>query len=80
MKIKYIHFEDIGFVLFEEQIDHSRLASLIKDTVISAGFVNLPNEDTYGNKASCYGESVSLNIKSKEADTTRLQRVLNPYT
>jgi hypothetical protein len=79
-KLKYINFENLGIIIFEEHVEHAILASKMGDKPISAGFVSLPDKDECGNKASCYGESVSLNIKSRPLeDTNLLQRRLNPY-
>ena len=77
--MKYIRFEEMGIVIFESHIPHDVMARRFQEQPISAGFVFLPNNDECGNKATCYGESVSLNLKSTEADTKRLQRLINPY-
>jgi len=78
-KVKYINFEHIGLVMFEGTIDHSSMAKNIGFKVLSAGFVNLPFEDSLGNKPTCFGKSVSLNVESSPKDTEILQRLLNPY-
>jgi hypothetical protein len=43
-KVKYINFENLGMVIFENQINHAEMASRLNDTPISAGFVSLPNK------------------------------------
>ena len=78
-RMKYINFEHIGLVIFEDAVQHSTMRQLVGHKPLSAGFCSLPHEDECGNKACCYGESVSLNLKSKEADTKLLQRRLDPY-
>lgn len=78
-KMKYIRFEEMGIVIFESHIPHDVMARRLQEKPISAGFVNFPESDKYGTKATCYDESVSLNLKSTEADTNRLQRLINPY-
>lgn len=67
--MKYINHEQLGIVLFSPIIKHSEMARYIAATcggkIKSAGFV-----DVYGN---CYGESVGLNLRSKEEDTGLLK-------
>jgi len=77
---KYIRFEDIGFVIFEKHVPHSTIKQLLNEKPLSAGFCDLPEEDSCGTKASCFGESVSLNLKAAEKDTELLQRKLNPFS
>ncbi|MCI4435662.1 MAG: hypothetical protein JHC33_02455 [Ignisphaera sp.] len=79
-KFKYINFENLGMVIFENQINHAEMASWLNDTPISAGFVSLPNKDENGNIAHCYGESISLRLESRKEDTELLQRSFNPYS
>ncbi len=76
-RLKYIHFENLGIIIFPEAIEHYKMASWLKDEPISAGFVFIPEKDDCGNIAHCYGESVSLNLKSKDIDTKLLKRMLS---
>ena len=55
------------------------MAQMIGHKPISAGFVSLPDKDECGNKASCYGDSTSLNLKAIDKDTNILRHRLNPY-
>lgn len=60
---KYVRLKEYdSFIFFPEVIEHSRFKYL---NPISAGFCYL-NED---NVVKCFGESVSLNLGSKEDDT-----------
>lgn len=65
MKIKYITF-DTGYteaiIVFPFILMHRDIQ--VPGTVLGAGFIELDN-----NKWICYGESVSLNVKSRVEDT-----------
>lgn len=78
-RLKYVNFEHVGIVIFEEHVDHGEMAQRIGAKPVSAGFVSLPLVDSDGNEAACFGESVSLGLASMEADTALLRRRLNPY-
>lgn len=78
-KLKYINFEHIGLVIFEEFVQHATMKQLVGHKAISAGFVSFPHKDEGGTEAHCYGESVSLKLKATDEDTKTLQRRLNPY-
>ena len=56
---------------------HAHMAQLLGGPISSAGFVRFPDKD--GNPLLCYGEAVSLNVKSDEKDTEYLSRRLNKY-
>lgn len=77
-ELKYIRFEDIGFVIFEPGVEHDVMAKLVGAKPVSAGFATFP--DTNGNPALCSGKSVSLKLASSPADTAKLQRLTNPYS
>jgi len=87
MKMKYIHFDNVGgipdiIVIFPECLKHDFIARRLApvgmenpaDNVLSAGFVSIQDE-----QASCYGESTSLKKKSDPEDTAMLQRMLRGY-
>lgn len=63
-------------ILFGELHKHSEVAMGFK--VTSAGFVDI-TVDTHGvSTATCFGESVSLNIKSDPIeDKIKIERLLN---
>lgn len=72
--MKYIMYEDMTFIILPPTISHTDVK--IKDKkvpIVSAGFVDFYEvEGDKGKKitkAKCYGESVLLNIKSKEEDS-----------
>lgn len=77
--MKYLRIKKPGailgndiIVIFSEQISHDIMASCFSDEIVSAGFVKLDNDVKSGNV--CYGESVSLRLKSiPEEDTKLLQ-------
>ena len=76
-KAKYIIINKDQPIIFPETYAHADMALWIagahwRDAVTSAGFVSVSSEGGY----RCYGESVSLRIKSNgEAD----DRILNKY-
>lgn len=66
MKTKYIKTKNKEIIMFGEIIQHS---SFKNRQPISAGFVSF-GRDSLGNPTcTCYGESVSLGLKSDEEDT-----------
>lgn len=77
---KYIvvDFMDEGeiIVMFSPMIVHAMIAESMRRAmpgfigVVGAGFVRMEN-----GKPVCYGESMSLNIKSRERDTLLAQRL-----
>jgi hypothetical protein len=77
MRIKYI-IVNAGFgteapILFSELLKHSEVAG--NRQVISAGFVQINAEEKDGEQvlvATCYGESTSLGIKSREEEDSKL--------
>lgn len=76
-KAKYIIIDvyDLDLpVIFGEFMKHSDMANCInsKGKVIGAGFVHIDN-----GKYVCYGESISLGVKSREAiDSNYLNKYL----
>ncbi len=73
-KSKYILDGDFTPIVFPETLAHSDVARNMGmlGRVIGAGFCYI--ED---NKYVCYGESVSLNVKSRgDEDSKRLNRLL----
>jgi hypothetical protein len=58
---------DWVILIFPSYIKHFDFAKKFKqETIISAGFVDLKNQQ-------CYGESKSLDLKAREIDTKLLQ-------
>jgi hypothetical protein len=62
--MKYIITKGNQIVIFSSGFSHKEIANKIPDQVVSAGFINIG-----GNKIECYGESISLGIKSRPEDT-----------
>lgn len=77
-EMKYIIVDDGMMekpVIFDDATDHSQMASDLfgfKKDVVSAGFVSFSKDGL-----QCYGRSVSLNIKSRpEEDSKLINRML----
>ena len=76
MRQKYIIFDNeliVYIIVFPDCLQHQNIALLFGDynKPISAGFISLRD-----NKAQCYGESVSLKLKSRPEDSKLAQRQL----
>lgn len=76
--MKYIMF-DVGSeefpILFPDAIRHVEIAGMIKNKILSAGFV----EQTDKGKWECFGESEGLKIKSRPQDTRIVHDNLQPW-
>lgn len=72
MKLKYIK-NHYGFVIFGETIQHKDIRI---PEIESAGFCYLSSEGGMV-RAICYGESISLGLKSKETDSEEMTKFLN---
>lgn len=75
-KAKYIVFEERHIeemVIFSSLLQHVNIAHRLRcEPVISAGFIEIID-----NEPVCFGESISLDIKSRgEIDTNVAKRVL----
>jgi hypothetical protein len=75
MAIKYIMLKDKGIVMFSGLLNHNEVAQAFREKPLSAGFVSF---DGSGG-VNCYGESISLGIKSREEDGEIAQRQLYEY-
>ena len=69
MSHKYIQHSELGFIAFKrtDMVTHADMARLMKShrgTIVSAGFVRFVEGEPF-----CYGESLSLNIKSDPDDS-----------
>jgi hypothetical protein len=62
--------EDRGVILFSNLMMHSEFKGKF-GKIKSAGFCNISD-----NKIECYGESISLNIKSNKNDADLINRQL----
>jgi hypothetical protein len=76
LKQKYIRTNNDVIIVFSELMNHKDFKSF---NPVSAGFVSIGVKG--GNPSiSCYGESISLNLKSKEEEDTMLaQRQIIGY-
>lgn len=68
--MKYIRFQDIGFVLFERSQQHAAVVKMfgrVLQDVVSAGQVVIMDGEV-----RCFGESMTLNCSSKKDEDSRL--------
>ena len=76
--MKFIKTEKLGFVIFENRIDHCKMRDNIlsaDDKIISAGAIYCADEMMI----SCGGESMTLSIRPEKDDTTQLRNKLRMY-
>jgi len=77
-KAKYIIHKQYIPIVFPETINHADMARNMgwkREDIVGAGFVYV-NGDSY----NCYGESVSLRVKSREEEDVKiLNRYLGGY-
>ena len=73
MSMKYVRGEEVGFILspHTDRIWHSHVARVLREPVISAGFVRFVD-----GKPECYGMSESLSVASREGDSEALAKQL----
>jgi len=85
MKLKYVVYDECYPVIFGEYANHSDVSLKYKKPT-SAGFVSLHEEDAPEGSpfcqvriltASCYGESISLGVKSHPNDARLIERLFN---
>lgn len=73
-KVKYIRTNHNEIIIFGEIMNHSDFSRF---NPISAGFISFSLNREGNPTCSCYGESISLNIKSEpEEDTLIAKRQL----
>ena len=70
-KAKYIRTKDNKIIVFSELQLHSEFKRF---EPISAGFIVFSTDDDENPDCLCYGESISLDLKSKEDDTQLAKR------
>ena len=74
-KVKYIVTQNKELIVFGELMQHKEFAHF---NPISAGFISFGINKDGNPSCSCYGESISLGIKSNpEYDTILAKRQLN---
>ena len=78
-KLKHVVFKDGRAVLFGDDTQHNQVGN--KDNVRSAGFCHIDferNESRY--LVTCFGESISLEIKSDpDGDAKVISYMVNEY-
>jgi hypothetical protein len=74
MKQKYVITKDRVIIVFPELLQHSEFRRF---EPISAGFISFGINKERNPSCSCYGESVSLGLKSLPEDTEIAKRQLN---
>jgi hypothetical protein len=67
LKQKYVITEHGVIIVFPEIIQHSRFRNF---NPISAGFISFGLNESGNPTCSCYGDSFSLNLKSRPEDDT----------
>jgi len=70
-KVKYVRTKDHQIIVFGDYYIHSDFKHL---EPISAGFISIGIGKDGNPDCTCYGESVSLGLKSLEDDTLLAQR------
>ena len=75
-KAKYIRTKDNTIIVFSELQLHSEFRLF---EPISAGFIIFTIDEDRNPDCVCYGESISLGLKSKEDDTRLAKRQILGY-
>ena len=88
MALKYI-VGHIGFAIFDEGQTHAHMAARMSSRPEGAGFCTIavgyqrPDQDGLGGgeyvNVHCYGESITLGLKSRVEDEEIIQRGINTY-
>jgi hypothetical protein len=75
-RTKYIRTEDNKIIVFGDLFTHTEFR---KFNPISAGFISFGIGSDRNPSCSCYGQSVSLGLKSNEVEDTELaeRQILN---
>ena len=85
MKLKYVLTEYNNFAIFSPGTNHNDIASKMHGKPISAGFCYITaleknTEHISEPLINCFGESVSLKLKSRPEDSKKLTELINdPY-
>jgi len=73
-RVKYIRTKENQIIVFSELLTHDQFKNF---DPISAGFISIRSIEVEGRHTSsctCYGESVSLDLKSRPEKDTELAR------
>jgi hypothetical protein len=71
MRCKYIKTFENKIIIFSELQQHSEF---MKFQPVSAGFISFGVSANSNPDCACFGESVSLKLKSHDVDTTLVKR------
>jgi hypothetical protein len=71
LKQKYIITKNIEIIVFSELLQHSDFKSF---NPISAGFISFGINKEGNPTCSCYGESISLGLKSNPEEDTKIAK------
>lgn len=86
MELKYILGENGNFAIFSKANTHSEMARGFYGKPVSAGFcqINIVEDREYMTSivkhtlhVECYGESISLHLKSRNEDSEIITRGIN---
>jgi len=66
MKVKYIKTDENTIIIFSEYLSHDDFESF---KPVSAGFISIGVDENFSLSCVCYGESISLGLKSEEIDS-----------
>ncbi len=64
--MKYIHFKNLGVVIFEDSISHIEMKCKLDDRALSAGFFTCE-------APVCSGMSGTLQLESRSEDAARIK-------
>ena len=79
MELKYI-VTRYGFAVFSKGETHKRMAAGMEDEPLGAGFCTIARgADSEFANVHCYGESISLNIKSRPEDEEFINQKLKSH-
>ncbi len=73
-KFKYVISDDLVPILFPEGIRHDKFRSIFPK-IVSAGFCTISGENN-DILVDCWGESVSLKVKSQQGDNAIIEMML----
>lgn len=78
MKLKYILTKPGAFVIFHPVTAHNEMAKGLYGEPVSAGFCYLEtNESGDRPTIKCFGESISMNLKSRPEDSEYITNKIN---
>jgi len=77
MEFKYIIDKNKNFIIFSKTINHSDMKRIIPSEIVSAGFCSFHVSHELLPAVHCFGESISLNIKSRQEDDLIINNKIN---